>query len=42
MLAKQDEYLEVKRMKHIETQHKARLNMQGGSVRLDYKRRTKD
>jgi len=35
-LAKQETYLEDKRMKHIERQHQHRLGLQGGTVRLKY------
>jgi uncharacterized membrane protein YqiK len=38
-LAKQEIYLEEKRMKHIERKHQANLANQQGSVRLDYRKR---
>jgi hypothetical protein len=38
-LAKQETYLEEKRMKHIERKHMANLTTQQGSVRLDYRKR---
>lgn len=42
VMAKQEEFLAEKRMKHMERMHKARLTQQAGSVRLDYKKRDMD
>ena len=38
-LARQEMYLEEKRMKHIERKHQNNLTSQKGSVRLDYRKR---